>query len=216
MKIAIVTGASSGMGRECAIQMGDRFSKIEEIWLIARRKKRLEELKGQIPVKIRCFGIDITLGEQRQELKRGFGEGEAGCEAACKCRRRRNHGKNRPGGFGDGVCHGSTKLRGFVCRYQSGLPYMSKNSRIVQFASAAAFLPQPGFGIYAGTKAFVLSYARALGGGVKRKADFCAGRVPWGCGHRVFWNKQGRGEPAVLQENGYGKTKEGGGKGSEG
>ena len=67
MKIAIVTGASSGMGRECAIQMGDRFSKIEEIWLIARRKKRLEELKGQIPVKIRCFGIDITLGEQRQE-----------------------------------------------------------------------------------------------------------------------------------------------------
>ena len=39
MKIAIVTGASSGMGRECAIQMGDRFSKIEEIWLILLRKE---------------------------------------------------------------------------------------------------------------------------------------------------------------------------------
>ena len=45
MKIAIITGASSGMGREMAVQIGDRFSRIEEIWLIARRKERLEELK---------------------------------------------------------------------------------------------------------------------------------------------------------------------------
>lgn len=42
------------------------------------------------------------------------------------------------------------------------LPYMSENSRILQFASAASFLPQPGFAIYAATKAFVLSYSRAL------------------------------------------------------
>lgn len=38
MKIAIITGASSGMGREMAVEIADRFSKIEEIWLIARRK----------------------------------------------------------------------------------------------------------------------------------------------------------------------------------
>ena len=42
------------------------------------------------------------------------------------------------------------------------LPYMSENSRILQFASAAAFLPQPRFAVYAATKAFVLSYSRAL------------------------------------------------------
>ena len=35
------------------------------------------------------------------------------------------------------------------------LPYMSKNSRIIMFASAAAFLPQPSFAIYAATKSFV-------------------------------------------------------------
>jgi len=42
------------------------------------------------------------------------------------------------------------------------LPFMPQNSRILQFASAAAFLPQPRFAVYAATKAFVLSYSRAL------------------------------------------------------
>lgn len=43
-KIAVITGASSGMGREMAFQLADRFEVLEEIWLIARRKERLEEL----------------------------------------------------------------------------------------------------------------------------------------------------------------------------
>ena len=42
------------------------------------------------------------------------------------------------------------------------LPYMDKNSRIIQYASSAAFLPQPDFAVYAATKAYVLSYSRAL------------------------------------------------------
>ena len=55
MNIAIVTGASSGMGREAAIQIADRFAGIGEIWLVARRKERLEELDGRVPAGIRCF-----------------------------------------------------------------------------------------------------------------------------------------------------------------
>lgn len=35
MKIAIITGASSGMGREAARQLADRFSGLQEVWLIA-------------------------------------------------------------------------------------------------------------------------------------------------------------------------------------
>ena len=48
-KIAIVTGASSGMGREMVYLLADHFAALEEIWVIARRKDRLEELDGKVP-----------------------------------------------------------------------------------------------------------------------------------------------------------------------
>lgn len=42
MKIAIITGASSGLGREMAKRIGKYYPDVEEIWLIARRRERLE------------------------------------------------------------------------------------------------------------------------------------------------------------------------------
>ena len=45
MKIAVITGASSGLGREFAKQINQHFVTLDEIWLIARREERLNELK---------------------------------------------------------------------------------------------------------------------------------------------------------------------------
>ena len=70
MRIGVITGASSGMGREAAIQIADRFSGIQELWLIARREERLKELAGHLPVKLRFFGMDITCEEERDTLRR--------------------------------------------------------------------------------------------------------------------------------------------------
>ena len=47
-KVAIITGASSGIGREFALQIAQRYRTIDEIWLIARRKDRLAEVKTEI------------------------------------------------------------------------------------------------------------------------------------------------------------------------
>ena len=58
------------------------------------------------------------------------------------------------------------------------LPYMNNNSRIVQFASSAAFLPQPKFAIYAATKSFVLSYSRALGAELKDRKIYVTAVCP--------------------------------------
>ena len=44
MKIAVVTGASSGMGREMIIQLWEHFKGFDEMLIIARREGRLEEL----------------------------------------------------------------------------------------------------------------------------------------------------------------------------
>ena len=41
MKIAVITGASAGLGEEFAKQMRDYFLEVEQVWLIARRRERL-------------------------------------------------------------------------------------------------------------------------------------------------------------------------------
>ena len=62
MKIAIVTGASSGMGREFVYAL-DREGKYEEIWVIARRADRLESLKTECKTAIRPITLDLGKAE---------------------------------------------------------------------------------------------------------------------------------------------------------
>ncbi len=162
MKIAIVTGASSGMGRETIVQLAARFSALGEIWAVARREDRLLKLQAQLPVPIRIFSLDLcengaintlakALEEERPEVKflvnaAGFG---------------------KIGKVGDLPINDELDMVRLNCEALCGvthvaLPYMTRHSRIIQYASSAAFLPQPKFAIYAATKSFVLSYSRAL------------------------------------------------------
>ena len=47
-KIAVITGASSGLGREFALQIARHYKTVQEIWIIARRTDRLDNLKKEI------------------------------------------------------------------------------------------------------------------------------------------------------------------------
>lgn len=176
MKIAIITGASSGMGREAAFQIGDRFGGIEEIWLIARRKERLEELEGRIPAGIRCFGMDVASQEDREKFARVLLAEKPDVKILINAA---GFGKiGRVGELDAESEQGMVRLNcGALCAMTAMvLPYMSRNSRILQFASAASFLPQPKFAVYAATKSFVLSYSRALGAELKSR-DICVTAV---------------------------------------
>ena len=61
-EIIIVTGASSGMGREFAMQIEKKYQ-VDEIWVIARRKERLECLKEKLQTKVKIFALDLTQKE---------------------------------------------------------------------------------------------------------------------------------------------------------
>lgn len=181
MKIAIVTGASSGMGRETAIQLADRFGGMSEIWLVARRMDRLKDLADVLPVPSRCFSLDLTKQEDLKELQ----EALAACKPEVKILVNAS-GYGKIGRVGTVPLEEETGMPRLNCEAlcavtHLALPYMAKNGRIIQFASSAAFLPQPGFAIYAATKAFVLSYSRALNEELKdrgiRVTAVCPGPV---------------------------------------
>ena len=59
MNIAIVTGASSGMGREFVLQLS-QYVQVDEIWVIARRKAALESFKEEVSVPVRPLVLDLS------------------------------------------------------------------------------------------------------------------------------------------------------------
>lgn len=169
MRIAVITGASSGMGREAAVQIADRFAGLEEIWLIARREERLAQLKGRLPVRIRCFAMDVTGENDRRRLEEVLEKEKPEVKILVN-----SAGFGKIGKVGELDMGTECAMIRLNCEALSAmthliLPYMGRNSRILQFASAAAFLPQPKFAIYAATKSFVLSYSMALGAELKER-----------------------------------------------
>jgi short-subunit dehydrogenase len=54
---ALITGASSGIGKELAIELASRGY---DLILVARRGLELKELKKQLPVNVKCYQLDLS------------------------------------------------------------------------------------------------------------------------------------------------------------
>ncbi len=161
MKIAVITGASSGMGREFVLQL-DKSEVFDEIWVIARRKDRLEELAPQIRAKLRPLAMDLTLQESYDAYKALLEE--ANPEIAVLVNGS-GYGYFRP--FTEDPLEGQLKMidlndKALVAITYLSLPYMKKGGKIYQIGSLSSFQPVPYINLYGATKAFVLSFSRAL------------------------------------------------------
>ncbi len=162
MNIIIITGASSGMGLEFALQLDEIFDSIDEIWLIARRKKKLLEVAQYMEHTTRVLDMDLTNSSHMQRFERLLREEKPVIRMLVNCA-----GYGIMGDFSEGD---KSELLGMVdlnCRALTEMtylciPYMRKNSRILQLASSAAFLPQPDFAVYAASKSYVYSFSRAI------------------------------------------------------
>lgn len=165
MKIAIVTGASSGLGREYVrllAEKSEKYEKLDEIWVIARRAERLEELKNDSQIPLRVIAADLTdesrlrkigdlLQAEKPELRllvnaAGFG---------------------RIGSFETIPPEESARMIDLDCRApvmlcQIALPYMPSGARILNVCSTAGFSPFQFLAVYSASKSFLYRYSRAL------------------------------------------------------
>lgn len=178
MNIIVITGASSGIGREFAIQMDNYFTNIDEFWLIARDRNKMQQLASQLQHKARILAMDITSDAQLERLEDTIQEKRAVVRMLIN-----SAGYGVMGNFENAGLQESLGMIRLNCEALTGmthklLPYMRKGSRIISLASSAAFLPQPDFAVYAATKSYVLSFSKALGEELQKKGIYVTAVCP--------------------------------------
>ena len=168
MRIAVITGASSGIGREFVFEV-DKLPEIEQIWVIARRRERLEELQEKCSHSLRCIPLDLADEGSIKEYKALLETEQprikllvnaAGCGAF--------------GPFAESDLDAqinSLKLNtiALVAMCRVSLPYMDEGCSIVNIGSNSAWQPVPYQSVYGASKAGVLSFSRAIGRELKPK-----------------------------------------------
>ena len=161
MKIAVITGASSGIGWEF-VKGIDQSELLDEIWVIARRRERLEEVARTVKTKVRPIALDLTAPESFETYKQMLEEEKPEIRVLVN-----NSGFGVFGAFTERPLEQQLKIidlndKALVSMTYLSLPYMRKGGMIYNIASSSAFQPVPYQAIYGASKAFVFSFSRAL------------------------------------------------------
>ena len=163
MSIAVVTGASSGLGIEYVKVILSRFSDISEILVIARRKDRLEALSSlSDKIKITPVPLDLTKDESFEKYEALLNEKSENVKILVN-----NSGFGTLADFRDEKYNTQTSMidlnvKALTALSSITLKYMKKGSMIINVCSIASFVPTPRMAVYCSTKAFVLSFSKAL------------------------------------------------------
>ncbi len=174
-RIAVITGASSGIGEEFARQVCANYD-YDEIWIIARREEKLMELAKNLNASkhfdsVRPVVMDVAGKAGVESLKSFLAEEdeklhkvESGIEIGLLIN---NAGFGTYGPFAETSINRQMDMIELNCTTVTGicgvaLPYLKAGSVVINTASLAAFLPLGNFAVYGATKAYVLNFSVAL------------------------------------------------------
>ena len=178
MSVAIITGASSGIGASFAREYASR---VDKLWLVARRRDRMIELGESLGVKYKVIVADLTTDDGVETVRRELESERPNVKYLVNA-----------AGFGDFGAFdeiGEDKVKmmidlnvkALVLITHMTIPYMVRGGRIIQMGSASCFAPLPYFNIYSSGKVFVLHYTKSLNFEIKkyglRATCFCPGWV---------------------------------------
>lgn len=162
MRIAVVTGASSGMGREFVHAIDKEYT-LDEIWVIARREDRLCQLKETCKTKIRPIPLDL-MSQDSFPIYQELLENEkpqiqilvnaAGCGL---------FGAFMDMDMGRQLDIIDLNARALTAMCYMSIAYMGQGAEMVNLASNSSWQPVPYINVYGSSKAYVLNFSRALG-----------------------------------------------------
>ena len=159
MKTAIITGASSGLGREVARQLTDVFPDIECCWLIARREDRLEQTaREMVGVETVCMPLDLCDPVSFSTLSGRLAAEQPEVMLLVNCA-----GCGYLGLLGETDTALETRMvdlnvRALTAVTNLVIPFMAAGGHILNVSSIASFCPNPRMTVYSATKAYVSAY----------------------------------------------------------
>jgi hypothetical protein len=163
---ALVTGASAGIGREFARQLGGRAAKLV---LVARRQERLEELRAELLGQHPNLQVEIRPADLSQSLAVDALISWATTQKPALDLLINNAGLGDLGAFATADLERvdammQVNMVALTRLTRAVLPAMiaQKRGAILNVSSSASFLPIPNFAVYAATKAYVTSFSESL------------------------------------------------------
>lgn len=181
MRIVIITGATSGMGKEFAFQLDRNLKTIDEFWLIGRDLDKLEKVRGKMKNKCQLFVCDFNERTALKKVMQELHQDKCEIKMLVNCAGYGMIGKFEDISYNDNMGMIDVNCRALTSLTYDCIPFMAENSRIINVASSGAFAPQPYFSVYCATKSYVLSFSRALNAELKDRdvtvTSVCPGPV---------------------------------------
>ena len=180
MSIAVITGASSGIGREFAFKLKELVG-ISEFWFVARNVERMEKVRDELSLPCKIISADLSTKEGIEIYK-----------SALLSEKPKVKYLVNAAGFG---VFGSFDLlsektvsemidvnvKAAVLITHMTVPFIERGGRIIHLGSGSCFAPLPHFNVYSSSKVFVLHYTKSLNYELKpygiKATCFCPGWV---------------------------------------
>ena len=161
MSIAIITGASSGIGREFAKQLKEKCA-VGEFWFVARRRENMQALRDELGVKAKIITADLTKEEGINAVREELINENPSVSYLVNAAGFGNLGSFDELPESDVAGMIDLNIKATVLLSHMVVPYMKRGGRIVELGSGSCFTPLPYFNVYSSSKVFVLHYTKSL------------------------------------------------------
>lgn len=179
--IAVFTGASSGLGQEFVRRL-DEARTFDEIWLIARREDRLQALAETLRSPARILALDLSLEDGLRAFEEALLREPVSIDVMVNAAGFGLFGTFSEMALPEQLGMIDLNAKALTALTYLTLPHMSSGSEFYQISSISAFQPVPYIAVYSATKAYVLSFTRAVAREIRHRGIRMMAVCP-------FWTK---------------------------